>query len=68
MRASRILTGTEIMIIVLLGFLMSCSGHDTIGPTAPMTDAQILVQAGEWFTRGGTLTKDDGTTLVLAGN
>ncbi|HVS91950.1 MAG TPA: hypothetical protein VHE59_07975 [Mucilaginibacter sp.] len=47
---------------------MSCSGHDTIAPTPPVTDAQILVQAGEWYTKGGTLTKDDGTTLVLAGN
>ncbi|HWD88815.1 MAG TPA: hypothetical protein VG367_11855 [Mucilaginibacter sp.] len=45
----------------------SCSTHMDVGPTQPETDAQLL-ESGEWFTTGGTLTKDDGTTLVLAGD
>jgi len=46
----------------------SCSSHSDIAPLPTLTDAEILVQSGEWFTTGGTLTKDDGTSLVLAGN
>ncbi|HZX59503.1 MAG TPA: hypothetical protein VFE54_12285 [Mucilaginibacter sp.] len=55
-------------MIALVAAISSCSSHSDITPTPPQTDAEILVQSGEWFTTGGTLLKDDGTSLVLAGN
>ncbi|HEX3384143.1 MAG TPA: hypothetical protein VHS53_03095 [Mucilaginibacter sp.] len=58
---------TAIIALMIIA-LTSCSTHVDVGPTQPETDAQLLVESGEWFTTGGTLTKDDGTTLVLAGN
>jgi hypothetical protein len=56
------------LIIALMAIaIASCSKeHDSPAPTE--TDAQLLVQSGTWYTTGGTLTKDDGTRLVLAGN
>jgi hypothetical protein len=36
--------------------------------TPPETDAQFLVQSGEWFTTGGTLVAPDGSTVALSGN
>jgi hypothetical protein len=53
--------------VIAVTILNSCSKQADI-PAPPLTDAEILVQSGEWVTTGGTLTKDDGTTLVLAGN
>jgi hypothetical protein len=58
----------RILMIALVAAISSCSSHSDITPTPPQTDAEILVQSGEWFTTGGTLLKDDGTSLVLAGN
>jgi len=48
--------------------LASCSTHTDVTPDVPETDAQYLYESGEWVTTGGTLTANDGTTLVLAGN
>ncbi|MBS1529287.1 MAG: hypothetical protein JSU01_03175 [Bacteroidetes bacterium] len=56
------------ILILMTAFAISCSKNGNVGPTPLETNAQLLVQSGEWFTTGGTLTKDDGTTLVLAGN
>jgi hypothetical protein len=58
----------RIIMIALIAVISSCSSHSDVMPTPPLTDAEILVQSGEWFTTGGTLMKDDGTSLVLAGN
>ncbi|MBS1526596.1 MAG: hypothetical protein JST19_13150 [Bacteroidetes bacterium] len=66
MKLRRMPVQIRMIVIILLGVLISCSGHENVGPIQPETDAQVLVQSGEWFTRGGTLTKDDGTMLVLA--
>lgn len=57
----------SIFVLILLAATGSCSSPK-ITPGSPLTDAEILVQSGEWFTTGGTLTKDDGTSVVLAGN
>lgn len=62
MKFTRILVMSAVM--VLCG---ACSkSTDNSGP--PLTDAQILVQSGEWFTSGATLVASDGTQLKLAGN
>src|ERR1700693_1522678 len=58
----------KILITALIAVISSCSTHSDVTPTPPLTNAEILVQSGEWFTTAGTLVKDDGTTLVLAGN
>jgi len=57
----------SIVVFVLLAAINSCTSPK-ISPTPPLTNAEILSQSGEWFTTGGTLMKDDGTSLVLAGN
>jgi hypothetical protein len=57
----------SVVVFVLLAAANSCTSPK-ITPTPPLTDAEILSQSGEWFTTGGTLMKDDGTSLVLAGN
>ncbi|MGZ3943480.1 MAG: hypothetical protein ACXVJB_00990 [Mucilaginibacter sp.] len=57
----------SVVVFILLAAANSCSSPK-IAPTPPLTNAEILSQSGEWFTTGGTLMKDDGTSLVLAGN
>jgi hypothetical protein len=52
---------------MLIAAISSCTSPK-ITPGPPLTDAEILSQSGEWFTTGGTLMKDDGTSLVLAGD
>ena len=37
-------------------------------PVPRFTNAEMLVNSGKWITTGGTLVKDDGTSLMLAGN
>ena len=60
--------GKRILIFIPIAVISSCSSHSDITPGPPPTDVEILAQSGEWFTTGGTLLKDDGTSLVLASN
>jgi len=56
----------SMVVFILLAATNSCTSPK-ITPTPPLTNAELLA-SGEWFTTGGTLMKDDGTSLVLTGN
>lgn len=49
-------------------FISACSSRADNTPAPKMTQADILVQSGEWHTTGATLIAADGTSLTLAGN
>lgn len=57
-----------ISAFVLILLISACSSHADNTPAPKMTQADILVQAGEWHTTGATLIAADSTSLTLAGN
>src|SRR6185312_13576074 len=58
---------SSLLMFALMVMISSCSKTDVM-TNPPETNAQLLVQSGEWVTTGGTLVASDGSTLVLAGN
>ncbi|MDO3628522.1 hypothetical protein [Mucilaginibacter sp. BT774] len=48
--------------------ISACSSHADVTPIPKPTQADILVQSGEWHTTGATLIAADSTSLVLASN
>jgi hypothetical protein len=57
-----------IMVAAIITAIGACSSHPDNAPSPPQTKADILVNSGKWITTGGTLIKDDGTSITLAGN
>src|SRR5882757_3659715 len=69
MGAIRIFSFTKWMVaFALLSVTGACSTHVENMPAPAMTKAEILVNSGKWITTGGTLVKDDGTSIILPGN
>jgi hypothetical protein len=58
------------LILTFAGIMIACACSKKMenSPTAPASQADILVQSGEWFTTGATLVKTDSTSITLAGN
>jgi hypothetical protein len=57
-----------IMAFAIITAIDACSSHSDNTPAPPQTKADILVNSGKWITTGGTLVKDDGTSITLPGN
>lgn len=55
-------------VFVFMMLISACSSHADHNPAPKMTQAEILVQSGEWHTTGATLIAADSTSLTLAGN
>lgn len=69
MTATKIFPCTKwILAFAIISVVNACSSHSDNSPAPPLTNAEILVNSGKWVTTGGTLVKDDGTSLTLAGN
>ena len=49
-------------------FISACSSQADNTPSPKMTQADMLVQSGEWHTTGATLVAADSTSLTLASN
>lgn len=57
--------------IIMFAVIMvtgACSKHADNSPAPKASQADILVQGGEWFTTGATLVKADSTSITLASN
>ena len=57
-----------IAVLALMTLISACSSHADNTPAPPMTQADMLVQTGEWHTTGATLIAADSTSLTLASN
>ncbi|HTD40844.1 MAG TPA: hypothetical protein VK671_09505 [Mucilaginibacter sp.] len=57
-----------IIAFAMITVTNACSSHSDNAPAPPLTKAEILVNSGKWVTTGGTLVKDDGTSITLASN
>ena len=57
-----------IAVFTFIALISACSSHSDNAPSPKMTQADILVQAGEWHTTGATLIAADGTSITLSGN
>jgi hypothetical protein len=57
-----------IAVFTFIVLISACSSHADNNPAPKMTQADILVQAGEWHTTGATLIAVDSTSLTLASN
>lgn len=55
-------------VFVFMALISACSSHADNTPAPKMTQADMLVQTGEWHTTGATLIAADSTSLTLASN
>lgn len=69
MNACKLFANTQ-RLIIFAGILLicACSKKTENNPVTPLSQAEILVQSGEWLTTGATLIAADGSTVTLAGN
>jgi hypothetical protein len=55
-------------VFAIVALISACSSHADNTSAPKMTQADILVQTGQWHTTGATLMAANGTSLTLAGN
>jgi hypothetical protein len=54
-----------VIALAIISVVSGCSSYVDNSPTPPLTTAELLVNSGKWITTGGTLVKDDGTSITL---
>jgi hypothetical protein len=68
MKAQTLILKKLIGAFAFVVFLSACSSHADNTPAPIMTEADILVQTGQWHTTGAMLIAADSTSLTLANN
>ena len=68
MKAQKTVFKKLIGVFAFTVLISACSSHTDNTPAPKMTQADILVQSGEWHTTGATLIAADSTSLTLASN
>jgi hypothetical protein len=68
MKAQNTVLRKLIGVFAFMVLISACSSHKDNSPAPKETQADILVQTGEWHTTGATLIAADSTSITLASN